>query len=234
MKRMFAFAALISAVLSATPSPILNIPMNEGEGTVVKELVTGKEIKITNPEKTAWAEGPDGAVLQFKSLAHDKPRAMVMPAWPEKFDLEKPFTLMIDFKAPANLVEKVEVYEIAIFGTNGEVLNLHYSWRMFYVAYKEKGEKKALVTQTSKQKILPDTWYKLAVVLTGSKLQIYVNGSLQAEQDGTFDVPDGKPYLVLGTNGSTGVGYGLEGILANFKLFGVALSADEIAGEIDN
>lgn len=231
MKRTFAFAALISAALFAAPSPILNIPMNEGEGTAVKELVSAKEIQITNPDKTTWTEGPDGAALQFKSLAHDKPRAMVMPSWPEKFDLKKPFSLTIDFKAPADLKEKSEVYEIAVFGTQGEVINLHYSWRMFYVAYKEKGEKKSLVTQITKQKILPDTWYKLAVVFTGTKLQLYVNGSLQGEQDAIFDVPAGKPYLVIGANSSAGTGYGLEGILANFKLFDAALSEDDIATE---
>lgn len=81
MKKSFlilAVAATATLLCAETPKPVMYLPMNEGDNTATKEIVSGSAATLYNPDMAEWEEGPNGKAFCFKN--QDKGKMAVRSA----------------------------------------------------------------------------------------------------------------------------------------------------------
>ena len=236
MKNSFVSMALLVAftVMAEVPKPIVALPLNEGNLNSISESISGKKVKVCNPELLTWIKGADGQALQFNNPRETSKRAMLAVPIPTGFDLSKGFTLAVNIKtAPDIEPNKSRCYMIASFTDHfrkGPGFNVNLCWRMFYFQAGDGVKKLQKVTNYTTLKIAPETWYALVFTYDGNVARIYVDGNLQAEaKDWAITNPVHNKHINIGADFASGTAYGFEGGIANFRLYDSALSKDKIA-----
>ena len=211
----------------APKAPVLHLPLNEGKGSQVTDVVSQTDLPVIHPEFSGWGEGANGAVLELRNKHQAMNRACINVPWP-KFDLARPFTIMMAIKTAPDLMRK-RSYQLAVIGGRDEgCFALELAWDMFYVAYTQNGEKASIVTKPAELKISANTWYKLVWVYDGKVIRTYVDGMERASGEARFTTP-AKPYILLGASSAGGAGYGFEGLIADFRVYDHAFTPSEVA-----
>ncbi len=230
MKAIALCPSLLTATLLAADSAglVFHLPLDEGQGQVVRDRVAGNAFTVHNAQHFGWGQGTRGPVMQLDNPDKATARASFLLNWPKGLDLSRPFTILVDIQTAKEVARK-RSYQIArVGGTDEGCFSLEFSWDMFWVTFREKGEAKSIVTNARELKPASNTWYRLAWTYDGKTMRTYVDGMERAAGPASFKNP-ARPYLVLGASSPNGAGYGYEGKMADLRIFSRALSADEIA-----
>ena len=230
MKATALCLSLLTATLLAADSAglVFHLPLDEGSGQTVHDRVAGNAFTAHNPQHFGWGPGTRGPVLQLDNPDKANERASFLLPWPDGLDLAKPFTIVIDIQTAKEVAWK-RSYQIArVGGTDEGCFALEFSWDMFWVTFREKGEAKSIVTNARELKPTSNTWYRLAWTFDGKIIRTYVDGMERAAGQITLKNP-ARPYIVLGASSPNGAGYGYEGKMADFRIYSRALTPAEIA-----
>ena len=220
---------LTATLLAADPAGLVfHLPLDEGQGQVVHDRVAGNAFTAHNPQHFGWGPGTRGPVMQLDNPDKATARASLMLNWPKGLDLAKPFTIVIDIQTAKEVARK-RSYQIArVGGTDEGCFALEFSWDMFWVTFREKGEAKSIVTNARELRPASNTWYRLAWTYDGKVIRTSVDGMERAAGEVSFRTP-ARPYIVLGASSPGGAGYGYEGKMADFRIYNRALTAAEVA-----
>ena len=229
-----AFLALAAVAAAAVPAPVIDLKCNAGDLAALQDVSAKKcAVKVQNPAKFFWADGPVGKTLEFKDNAAPKaPRGTILITPPADFDTTKGFTLLVNFKTPKDYQYKRR-YQLLHFAQGADKLtgmSLFVYWRSVMFRYGENS-RTGIASKAAANPIRPDTWYEVAVTFDGKKAVLYLNGEAVAEGDNAVIPmpPRRKTSIAVGSTSASGAGYGFDGMISKFQLYDRALTADEIA-----
>ncbi len=235
MKKMSlaGIAVLLGALWAGaveTPTPTINMPLNEGDVQAIRDL-GGNKVTVFNQEFLTWGDGPSGKALIFKNNDGNCKRGTVAVRLPEGCDLTKGFSVAIDAKLSSEATKK-RIYNLVRFADSyekGPGFCLFDSWHMTWFRVGNGVDRSDAQTKTSDEPIAPDKWYKIIAVYDGMTARIYLNGRLAAEKQVKISMPKIHRDLQIGSSGADGAGYGFDGMLANFKFFDCALTPEQVS-----
>lgn len=239
MKKMLLglLAGLAWSVMAAEPVPTISLPLNEGDFKAIKNIGSNQNVKVKffNPEFAEWVAGANGKAIMFKNHPKTNIRAtVVINNANAVFDSGKPFTVAMKIKTPSSITRKRRYIFMQYSDTDswgpGFRIGMSYNTFNFSLGNNErKGMVPGIGTKVSKLTITPDTWYDLICTYDGSKVQLFVDGVLQAEGKFLCYQPKRRRDLAIGASVHRGSGYGFEGIISSVKFYDKALSAAEVA-----
>ena len=237
MKSLLLAATLTLAFAASAqiPAPVIDLKCNAGDFAALQDVSANKcQVVLKNQDLMEWSDGPAGKTIAFKNenIEAKQKRAELALRLPQGFDSTKGFTLLFNFKTPADYQYKKR-YQLLHYAQGVDTVtgfSLFVYWRSITLRYGTTS-KKGISTKATEIPIRPDTWYDVAVTYDGKRAAIYVNGKLAAEAiDAVIPVPKMRnPTLFVGGTGATGAGYGFSGIISKVQLYDRALTADEVA-----
>ncbi len=226
----FLSTATAETVLAAKPSdvPLVSIPFDEGEGTVLHASIEGRAVELPLSEKASWQDGPAGG----KAILLDG-KATEIPAIGD-FEHDQPFTVSFWIQPTANDAAYAVVSKMAdaspYRGWDAWVQGRRVGMHLIHT-WPENG-----IKVLAKKQLPADTWTHVTITHDGKSrsagLKIYYDGVLQQHEleNGTFKKASIKSDVPLTVGGRTG-GAGAYSVgLADLTIQGRALSAAEIDG----
>ena len=237
MKKFFCAACAVMAmsVFADAPAPAAEFKFNEGDLQAIKCTNPAVTIKAGNTACLGWGEGRlDGKAVEFKNNFPNNKRGGMgyfgIPTWGSK--LNQPFTITTWAKLDAGCKNNGPQY--TIFSTAksdyGPGIRLFYSWGSYRLMVGNGTAKgyKTIATSTAKQPFDTKAWNHLAATYDGSKVSLYINGTLVGSVD--FQIIPGTNYINIGTY-SNGFAYGFLGWMQDFKIYNAALTAEQVLAE---
>lgn len=232
---LFCFQAVTLAQLQELPEPLLHFPLNEGSFEALRGLGLEQPPKVHNQEYLKWAEGPAGKALSFENDGEEQNRGMISCRLPPSFDVKSPFSVVAFIKTPPDL-HRSRQYEIVNFAdmssSKGPGFRLTVSWRRLWFGLGDGEQQCTASSKTSVLGIDPQQWYHVAAVYDGQgNARVYLNGCLQGGAEGVqVKMPEKRKLeLRIGASAERGSGYGFEGCISALRIYGQALSAEQIA-----
>jgi hypothetical protein len=223
-------AATPETVMQALPleTPLVHLPLAEGEGHSTRAILVGKETGLPLEPKTTWQAGPDGR----PAILLDGPAGSLPGAG--DFEHDQPFTISCWLRVPAIDSSYAVISRM-------DVADAHRGWDLFVQgrrvamhlihAWPDDALKVAATDQ-----LKPDTWTRVTVTYDGS-----------GKAEGVTIFYDDKPQkpkvennkfkrhtirtqvpLVIGGRSPGATAHGLG--LTDLTILGRALSAGEIEG----
>ena len=237
MKKFLCVACAVMAmsVFADAPAPVAEFKFNEGDLQAVKCTNPAVTIKPGNPANLGWGEGRlDGKAVEFKNNFPNKKRGGMgyfgIPQWGSK--LNQPFTITVWVKMDAQCKKNGPQYTVfsTAKGDYGPGIRLFYSWGSYRLMVGNGTAKgyKTIATSTSKQPFDAKAWNHLAATYDGSKVSLYINGTLVGSVD--FQIIPGTNYINIGSY-SNGFAYGFLGWMQDFKIYNAALTAEQVLAE---
>lgn len=235
MRKPFAILIALAAALAVLPAaeppkPVIALPLNEGDLAKVRDVsASALPVKSFHAEQFQWQEGPGGQALFFANPDDAKTYAMLNLPLPPGFDPAKGFTLAVRVKTPEKL-HRSRQYEILNLadGGKGPGFRLMISWKMVWFYFGDGGKVVSCRTDTAKQPIQPDTWYRISATFDGKTARLYLDGQLAQELTDVKFVPAQRKDLRIGASSSSGSCYSFQGVLGNVLIFNRALTPEEI------
>lgn len=234
---LFADAVFAEAILK------LHLDFNEGRA----EVVNGKHVIYDKVGKqraelvnTKWVNGKSaGKALLFNGkLRKDGGSCVILPDSqkdPFLCDFDNgPFTIEVWFKSDAeHFSKRQDILNTA--GDRGPGYRLGYvRGALYFLSGSGKlksdgtGEYWALVMNSSKHKVLGDTWNHIAVVKDNRGfLTLYLNGKVVAKSKKSFPVTKGDVPITIGAF-RMGYAYPAKGILDDLRIYKGARTAAEM------
>ena len=225
---MFAAALLGCTALSAADAEeglVLHLPLNEGEGEVVKDLgprqLTGK---VVQPADTKWVEGRSGGkALEMSGVNGKAPYIEVRGFKPD--DFTRGMTVMCYFKPDKEKYVRKAVWQLVCDGTRANFLMaVHYQRLIF--GNDNKFTKHA-VSNNGKNPVRGGEWIHLAATHDGQTFKVYIDGALAGVGGENMSGPiaPGRGTLAIGSRFGWGPAFG---VFSDVKLYTRALSDAEI------
>ena len=231
MKKFFVTATAVLAALAVhaqLPEAILELPLNTGDFSTIKDESGKCKVKVEGSAKLSWAEGPDGKALQFNG---DKasPRGSVLVTMPKDFKMSNGFTIRIVFKTADDHQRKMR-YQLFQYGSGADkvtgVSGFLY-WNSLQCRF-GNASKTTLVTPANVV-IKPATWYDCVITFDGKYLISYLNGKAMTKPM-TAVIPEAKrSNICIGATSSGGTGYPFKGAISSVTIYPRALTAEEIS-----
>lgn len=231
MKKFFLFSFGIFATLAAAaaiPEPVLDLPLNSGDFSAIKDEAGKCKLVVSAPEKLSWVEGPEGKALQFNG---DKasPRGAVTVTLPQDFKMSSGFSIRIVFKSADDHIRKAR-YQLLQYGAGADKvtgLSVFLYWNSVQCRF-GNAAKTTLITPANIV-IKPATWYDCIVTFDGKNMITYLNGKAVTKPMAAT-VPDHKRNnLCIGATTAAGTGYPFKGAISNVVIYPRALTAEEIS-----
>jgi len=136
----------------------------------------------------------------------------------EKFNFEKSISIIVYLKYSeinhnfVSIIEKTGVFSLLLEKKSGKI--------EFFI--------NGLDSIQSKTKLIPDNWYMIAVVFTGEKLKLFINGMLSKQFSRKGLMRKSNSSLIIG-DWSDKDGYrAYNGIISNIRLYSKPLNNNEI------
>jgi hypothetical protein len=228
-KRLFLIGFLVLLILGTSSSVLSELPVDklvahwsfdEGqvvEGTSTKDVVNGFKGQMGDAD---WVDGKIGKALEFdgeKSFVSvadeaelkDFPEGLTVEAWVMLKGPVDEFSAVILRKHPE--------YTLEVLGQLVARATVNGLWAAEWL--------------TGKTKMEQDIWYHLAMTCNTDKRMLYVSGEVEDEKAGVVLNPTGSP-LGIGKNVSQEM-YFFPGIIDEVKIWGIALTADQIAESME-
>ena len=235
MKKLVILLACICSALSVPAvDPVIEVKMDEGTGTGLKEA-SGKKIagRILFPNNTKWGEGKTEGTkaLYFTTpLKQRRGGGTALVETFKQFDYSKPFTLMFDFKVDKSVPRKATCELISNTsrekGPGFRVL-LHWNHLGVFVG-QENNKRVTCLSNPNKVKVPREVWHNLTVSFDNGKVIVYFNGVEVARNEKMPPIPD-QNILYIGSF-SRGTTYHYNGAMADLKLFNRVLTPEEVIG----
>ena len=237
MKKLVILLACICSALSVPAvDPVIEVKMDEGTGTGLKEA-SGKKIagRILFPNNTKWGEGKTEGTkaLYFTTpLKQRRGGGTAILELLKQFDFSKPFTLMFDFKVDKSVPRKATCELVsnttAEKGPGFRVL-LHWNHLGVFVG-QENNKRVTCLSNPNKVKVPREVWHNLALSFDNGKVIVYFNGIEVARNEKMPLIPN-KNILFVGSY-ARGTTYHFNGAIADLKLFDKVLTPEEVIGVV--
>jgi len=240
-KTVFSTFMMLAAICFCQEvKPVWELPLNEGDFDAM--VSTGSrqfKVRTFAREKLEWGPGRlGGKALYIKNNAavREHPIACIEIPGSEHFDFSKPFTAMCWFKPSKELKGSMQY---TIFGNTpsdyGPGFRLLYGWGSMRGTMGQGTAKTGagFNAPASKVKVEKGTWNHVAISNDGNLLRIYYNGIEVASTEKKIYPTKPRPFCIGAYNATA---YGYNGGICEFKMFDVALTAEQIlniAKELD-
>ena len=209
---------------AAAPAPFGRWLLNDAEGAVIRDAVGKRNGKLLGtPDFVEWTTGGQDKALRFKNPAkNDKLARIAIPAG--DFDVTKGFSVLVTIRTPDAVPVRSRQYEIVNFTHafgKPQGFRLLMAWGAIWL---HLGDGKTLVRidmPSTKAKLKPGTWYKVAAVCDGKTAAIWLNGAKLIEKGGCVLAKPKVRQFTVGAGADKY--YGFEGILSNLVIYNAAV-----------
>ncbi len=224
-----ALALLAGGVMAAEEGLVGNWPINEGEGTAIKDVGPNQlNGVIQAPADTSWVAGRNGGkALAFSGVNGKAPFVLIDKV---TADLTKGMTVMCWIRFDKTF-QRDGIYEIAsnTRGSFGKGFRLIVHYQRLLLSIGDGDKKMSYANSTfGKNPINGEVWMHVAATHDGDKtLKVYIDGELAGTSTAENSVPmtAGMSALSIGSQ----FGYSpFPGIVSEVKLYSKALSDAEI------
>ncbi len=232
---------LLVAKESELPPLSAHFPLNEGQGLVVKELISGVETAIKNgdPDKV-WTSSDNGLALKLDGIDDH----IIIPN-ASGFDFkDESFSVAFHMRWIKGETPRHEHilckgdFDSSVNGESGKRWEINVTAEGGLAFIVDDNVNKSQI-QVSNESVLKGFWVHVVAVRNteNKKLELYINGELQestnpgnklyngTDQTGTISNPRG---LIIGN--SSHVDNPLHGELSDIRIYRSALNASEVAG----
>lgn len=231
MKKFFvtAIAALTTLAVNAQlPETVLELPLNTGDFSTIKDESGKCKVKVEGTAQLSWVEGPDGKALQFNGVK-TAPRGAVLVTMPKDFKMSKGFTVRIVFKTADDHQRKMR-YQLLQYGSGADKvtgISAFLYWNSLQCRF-GTASKTTLVTPANVV-IKPATWYDCIITFDGKNLISYLNGKAMTKPMPAVIPEARRNNICIGATSSGGTGYPFKGAISSVTIYPRALTAEEIS-----
>lgn len=206
-------------------------PLNEGTGTVVKDLSSSKNDGqiLNNMRAVKWVEGRNGKALLLECPGKIDSYGAVMIPKLGKHDFSKGITLEAWIKFSPSF-KREKIYEIVSNATkdSGPGFRLIMSWHRLIFASGDGKNMFYAATTPAKFPFHAGIWYHVAGTYDGSVFKVYVDGVEAGASKPDQKMTKGSDSIFIGSYRG-GYAYGFDGAICDVKIYNKVLSPLEIA-----
>jgi hypothetical protein len=231
MKKFFvtALTALTTLAVNAQlPEAVLELPLNTGDFSAIKDESGKCKVKVEGTAQLSWTEGPEGKALQFNGVK-TAPRGAVTVTMPKDFKMSSGFSLRMIFKTADDHQRKMR-YQLFQYGSGADKvtgISGFLYWNSLQCRF-GNASKTTLVTPANVV-IKPATWYDCVITFDGKNLMSYLNGKAMTKPTPAVIPEARRNNICIGSTSSAGTGYPFKGAISSVTIYPRALTAEEIS-----
>jgi len=216
-----------------------HFPLNEGEGTVVTDSISGTTGTLMNADDTAWSSSPKGMALKLDGID----QRVIVPNSPGFDFADESFSVSFHVRWKKNSTPHHQHfickgdYSPDIPGETGKRWEMNIRARGLSFILDDNTNKSEL--RVAGDTILKGDWVHVVAIRDrkAKKLKLYFNGKLQESNDPNNDRYNGTDHTGSISNprelviaDSSRRDNALEGEIADVRIFRTALTESQVAG----
>ena len=224
---------------SELPPMTAHFPLNEGEGTVITDLVSGATGKLENANDSVWSSSPKGMALKLDGID----QRVVIPNSPGFDFSDESFSVSFHVRWKKNSTVHHQHfickgdYDTAMEGETGKRWEMNIRSRGFIFILDDGTNKSEL--QVAGDTILKGDWVHVVAIRDRKTktMKLYFNGKLQKSNDPQNDRVNGTDTtgsisnpreLVIADSSRRDNAF--EGEIADVRIFRAALTESQVLG----